>query len=375
MSRTVCLSPKRTLDYVEGGGHCWVYLNWALGLQACGCRVIWLEVVKSTWSEPERRRRIDRLRQHLAAVGLQDGLALYMDNDAPLPPDVAGGVQDLAAAQEADLLLNFRYDLPAAVAERFPRRALVDIDPGLLQLWLHEGLLSLAPHDRYFTIGETVGRPEACFPDGGLPWHYTPPCVALDAWPVSPTPPGAPWTTVAHWFAGSWTGTARHLDDKRTGFQPYLNLPRDVTRPMELALDLPEDHWEAEAIRGHGWRVVNAHQHANGPVGYRDYLQRSYGEFSCAKPSCARLQNAWVSDRTLCYLASGKPAVVEDTGPSRFLPSREGLLRFASPAAARACLKTVETDYEHQCRAARALAEEHFAAARVARRLLEVALP
>jgi hypothetical protein len=86
------------------------------------------------------------------------------------------------------------------------------------------------------------------------------------------------------------------------------------------------------------------------------------------------LQNAWISDRTLCYLASGKPAVVQDTGPSRFLPERCGLFRFRTLNEAVRCLETVAADYDEQCRQARALAEEHFDARKVVRRLLEQVL-
>ena len=92
------------------------------------------------------------------------------------------------------------------------------------------------------------------------------------------------------------------------------------------------------------------------------------------KPACVRLQNAWVSDRTLCYLASAKPAVVQHTGPSRFLPEAAGMFRFRNLQEAARCLEQVAGDYERQCRLARALAEEHFDARKVVGRLLERAL-
>ena len=110
------------------------------------------------------------------------------------------------------------------------------------------------------------------------------------------------------------------------------------------------------------------------PWDYQRYIQESRGEFSCAKPSCVRLQNAWVSDRTLCYLASGKPAVVQHTGPSRFLPDAAGLCRFRTLEEAVHCLETVAADYERHCRLARALAEELFDARKVVARVLERAL-
>jgi hypothetical protein len=113
---------------------------------------------------------------------------------------------------------------------------------------------------------------------------------------------------------------------------------------------------------------------ASNPWNYRQYIQTSRAEFSCAKPACIRLQNAWISDRTICYLASGKPAVVEHTGPSRFLPDAGGLFRFRNKPEAVRYIETVATDYERQCNLARSLAEEYFDARKVARAMLERAL-
>jgi glycosyltransferase involved in cell wall biosynthesis len=107
------------------------------------------------------------------------------------------------------------------------------------------------------------------------------------------------------------------------------------------------------------------------PFRYRDYVQRSRGELSCAKPSCVRFQNAWISDRSLCYLASGRPVVVEHTGPSDVLDAGAGLLRFSSVPEAVAAIAEVEARYEHHRRAARELVEAHFDATEVLGRLLD----
>ena len=107
---------------------------------------------------------------------------------------------------------------------------------------------------------------------------------------------------------------------------------------------------------------------------YRAYIQKSRGEFSCAKPSCMKFQNAWISDRTLCYLASGKPAVVQNTGPSSFLPNGEGLFRFSTMEEAVAAFSAINADYERHCRAARAVAEAYFDAKQVLADMLNAAL-
>jgi hypothetical protein len=315
-------------------------------------------------------------KERLKRYELDDGLALCSTTEEQLPAGLADGCLDpTAAADQADLLLDLRYDLPANVLGRFRRTALLDIDPGELQFWVSCGEIKLVPHDIYFTIGETVGRSGAKFPDAGLRWIYTPPCVALNWWPPRRGPSDAPFTTVAHWYDG-WMGREEdgYVNGKRSGFLPFLDLPRQVSLPLELALDLAADDDDQPLLWDKGWLVREAAAVASTPWDYQRYIQRSRGEFSCTKPHCVRMENAWISDRTLCYLASGKPAVVEHTGPSRFLPDAAGLFRFRDPSEAVRCLETVASDYDKHCRLARALAEEFFDARTVARKLLERAL-
>src|SRR5438132_12803699 len=85
-------------------------------------------------------------------------------------------------------------------------------------------------------------------------------------------------------------------------------------------------------------------------------------------------QNAWVSDRTLCYLASGKPVVVQHTGPSAYLPHGEGMFRFTSLDEATEGLEEVNANYERHCRAARNIAETHFDSTRILESVLNAAL-
>jgi hypothetical protein len=376
VSTKICLSAK-TLGYTTGGGHMWVYLNWALGLRALGCQVIWMETVFPDLPAHEVRPYVSALKDRLERYGLADCVALCSFTDEPLPRETVGECLDIEAAAEADLLLDLEYLIAPKLVGRFRRTALVDIDPGLMQVWMSKSLINLARHDVYFTTGETVGRPGSRVPDVGLRWQYTPPCVALDWWP--PHPPGreAAFTTVSHWAMDEWEEDADGLysNDKRTGFLPFLGLPRRTRQPLELALCLsPGEEAEQAELQKRGWRVRHSYDVASAPWEYQRYIQDSLGEFSCVKPSCIHLQNAWVSDRTLCYLASGKPAVIEHTGPSRFLPDAAGLFRFRDMGEAVRCLETVAADYERQCRLARALAEEYFDAQKVVGSVLERAL-
>jgi hypothetical protein len=375
MSITVCITPAKTLEYPEGGGHLWAYLNWALGLRGLGCKVIWLEGITRINSADAMRANVAALKLRLQHYGLPNCLALHSwTHEAPLDPTLLGCL-NLDAAAEADLLLEFRYDTPVEVVKRFRRSAVVDLDPGLLQLWMSRGQVCLAPHDVYFTIGETVGESGSEFPNMGLRWLYSPPCVALDWWPPRKARANAAFTTIVHWYAGAWLGEEKaHFEDKRSGFLPFLDLPHYTGQSLELALDLAADDAERSILTNLGWHLVDARAVASTPWDYQNYIEESLAEFSCTKPAYVRLETAWVSDRTLCYLASGKPAVVQYTGISRFLPDSAGLFRFRDREEAGLSIKRIVNNYEEQCKLARTLAEDYFDARKVVKNVLERAL-
>jgi hypothetical protein len=166
-----------------------------------------------------------------------------------------------------------------------------------------------------------------------------------------------------------------YKNDKRSGFLPFVELPKRTKTLVELAIHLAGDKVEREMLEGHGWRVREAHEVASDPVEYRKYVQGSRGEFGCAKPSYVKLRTSWISDRTLCYLASGRPAIIQDTGPSRyFRDDRPGVLRFSTFDEAVARFGAVESDYARHASAARAIVEEHFSASKVASLVLERSL-
>src|SRR6266511_255712 len=241
MKTTVCMIPLNTLAYPQGGGHLWVYLNWALSLQALDCRVIWLEDIGellATRPRADVERDIATLDARLGAHGLGGALALTSFSDHKVDARLLGGRPDLDhAAAEADLLLDFAYDSPARALAMFRRTALVDLDPGLLQLWMGRNELRVSAHDLYFTIGETVGTSEARFPDGGVRWHHTPSPVFLSSWPATEAAAG-PYTTITNW----WGEGTELLDgeviynDKRSAFLAYLELPARTNQPLETVL-------------------------------------------------------------------------------------------------------------------------------------------
>jgi hypothetical protein len=384
----VVISPYRATKYLDRGGNFWVYLQYALGLQAIGCDVHWLERLEQPGEgsragiDAPAAQQASMLADTLSRFGILGEPILYTteheDAERFEPTYVGLAERDAEELlQGAELLLNFHQKIHPELLARFKRSALVDIDPGLLQYWVDSGQLHIPDHDLYFTIGETVGTPAAQFPDCGRAWIHIHPPVFLDEWPFSADPAPAPFTTVSSWYSSEYIleGDDFWDNNKRVAWLSLAELPTLTDQPLEIATYFGEkDAAERVLLEQRGWQVRHAGDVASTPERYRSYIQSSRGELSCAKPSCARFQNAWISDRTLCYLASGKPAVVQDTGPSSYLPNGSGLHRFSTVEEAASAIAEVNADYDRNCRAAREIAEAYFDATEVATHIIETAL-
>jgi hypothetical protein len=384
---TVIVSPYNVTNYPDGGGHFWVFMQYVQGLMHIGCDVYWFEQFHRDPHECYEEKFASFF-ERMRRCGLQNRVILYSwpgndERDESVEPEYLGIDHREAEGvlKRADLLLNFNYKMPRSLLGRFRRSALVDIDPGLLQVWMATGRLPVAPHDYYLSTGETVGTDRARFPDCGLAWTRIRPPVCLELWPYVHDPGCESFTTVAGWWAGEWLmeivegREVLYENTKRVSFLEFAGVPGLTSQPLELALWLAEgDAHDRQLMEDHGWRIRHSREVARTPEMYQTYIQRSRGEFSCAKPSCMRFQSGWVSDRTLCYLASGKPVVVQDTGPSAVLPNGLGMFRFSTAEQAAEALAAVNSDYERHCRAARELAEAHFDAKAVAQQILAATL-
>lgn len=379
----VCIATVRLLEFLEGAGHFWVYMQYAQALRRLGCEVYLLD--SFTWSnERPDPRRVREFRDRMACFGFEDRVMVVANGashtEAPHGSPCSGMAesQALEVLNDVDLLLNFNYHLSHDLVSTARRSALVDIDPGLLQFWISQGFISPATHDSYFTTGETVGRQSDLIPDCGIDWLRIRPPVCLDLWPYMHAPQAEAFTTVSSWWGKQdYVGTREDFYDntKRGAFFDFIDLPAQTDQPLEVALYFAEsDLDDRENLVRHGWRTRHARDTAGTPEAYRDYIQGSRGEFSWAKPSCSKFQNAWISDRSLCYLASGKPIVVQHTGPSSFLPDGEGMFRFKTLADAARALETINSDYERHCGAARHIAEQYFDAEAIVTGMLERAL-
>ena len=381
---TVVLSAYNVANFPEGGGHWWVYMQYAQGLRELGCDVYWLEGFRTQGDVEQEAAALATFRDRMERYGLSGKCILYSIQPNDSASDAPSRYRDLTRSQaeaifkRADLLVNFHYSIAPGLLAFFRHTALIDIDPGLLQFWISREQLTVPRHDFYFTISENVGKPGGAIPDCGLNWNHIQPAVSLKCWPYRFDPASESFTTVSIWDSDDWIVDKAEVyeNTKRVAFFEFAELPSLTRQPLELALFLrtERDMAERNELVRRGWRIRQSSEVAATPENYQAYLQQSRGEFSCAKPSYVRLQTAWVSDRTVCYLASGKPAVVQDTGPSSFLPDTEGMFRFRTVQEAARAFDAINANYEHHCRAARKLAETYFDARQVVGKILNCAI-
>jgi hypothetical protein len=358
---------------LHNGGEAWVRLSWVRGLLRLGIDA-WL-VEQITDAVPDA---VCYFAEVTASFGLTGRAWLLDTTGTPVvaPPGAApADLTDLAT--QADLLVNISGHLArGGLFDRFRRRALVDLDPGFTQVWHAQGLegARVAGHHHHFTVGELVGTPASAVPVGDVRWLPVRPPVVLADWPVTPSGPEAAFTTVASW-RGSY-GQVEHGGQvyglKAHEFRKVLPLPQHVPGPFEIALQIhPADDADRRALLAGGWRLRDPLEAAGDPERFRRYVQASAAEFSVAQGIYVELRTGWFSDRTVRYLASGKPALVQHTGFADTMPVGEGLLAFSTLEEAAAAAAAVSGDYDRHAKAARALAEELFDSDKVLARFLD----
>jgi hypothetical protein len=218
--------------------------------------------------------------------------------------------------------------------------------------------------DRLFTFGANIGTPSSPIPTGSFTWHKTWQPITLDDWATA-SAPGNRFTSVMTWQIESFSDVGGNKDQE---FLRFMDLPSRTAQPFELAINGPQ-----RLLREHGWQTVDAMGVSRSLWDYRAFIQASKAEFGVAKHTYVATRSGWFSDRTECYLSSGRPALVQDTGWTAHLPHGEGLLAFSNPDEALAGIDRINSDYERHARRAVDIAREYFDARRVLPRLLDEA--
>lgn len=357
------------------GGFCWHHLQYLVGLQRMGHEVTYFEHAGWPLScyDPSVNDMTDDPAYGIAFLqGLLRRYApdirwCYLTEDGAAHGTTRA---DLAqACRECDAYLNLSNINYIDEIQLCRRRALIDTDPVFTQL-SRFGLGGPWPtYHTLFTYGENVHRAGCDMPSGGAEWIPTRQPVVMDLWKPGPPDAGAPFTTVMNWSAfGDREVDGRVYGQKDRQFAAFFDLPRRSERPMEIAVNVPPD--VRQGLSEGGWRIVNPLEVSREAHVFQAFLNRSAGEFCVAKHAYVSTRCGWFSDRTTGYLASGRPAVVEDTGFSDFLPVGEGLFAFRHRDEAIRALSAIAQDPDRHCAVARALVAEHFAAERVLSDLL-----
>lgn len=278
---------------------------------------------------------------------------------------------------EADALLNLCG--ATALREehlRCPVRLYVETDPGYEQIKLAQGDSEakefLDAHTHHFTYGENLGKPDCPIPLEHFDWKTTRPPVLLDLWKYCFSPQAERFTTVATWKnvdKDITFGGERYYWSKHVNFLRFLDLPQRTSQKFELALGTA-DSQRIALLREKGWFLADSYQKSCDLGGYQNYIYRSRGEFTVAKDLVVRTNCGWFSDRSVCYLAAGKPVITQETGFSKFIPSGRGLFAFSTQDDALAALDAVNSDYLVHSRAAREIASEYFSTEKILSKLL-----
>jgi hypothetical protein len=278
--------------------------------------------------------------------------------------------------READALLNITGAQELREEHlACSRRIFVESDPFADQVKVARGdpvrTAALEGHDTHFSFGENLGESDCDVPVGRFRWLPTRQPVALDLWD-NPHGAGEAYTTITTWRNQGKDVTYRdetYYWTKDREFLKVIDLPRRRPVPFELAAGVEED--ARRLLRDHGWRQVHSVPVSESVERYRAYIQRSRAEFTVARDQYVRPRTGWFSDRSACYLAAGRPVITQETGFSKFLPTGKGLFAFTTLDDALAAVDAIESDYEGNCRAARAIAAEYFAAEKVVGSLME----
>jgi hypothetical protein len=350
-------------------GNMLAYFQYILGLYRLGHKICYLE--ESGWSEscynPVLRVYGDDPGIGLSYVKKMMNIygmtvpVFYVHRDSR---NVLGGTWDdvRRTLGSADLLLNVGGVCWLPEFCLCGRRVFIDMDPLFTQLG-YFGAECLHEHHVHFSYGVNIGKTNCTIPSGGIDWLPTLPPVVPEIWET--TRPAAKmeeaqFTTIANWSAyGSVTYGEDRYGQKDEEFLRLLHLPRYTSQKLELSLSGAGDDI-IKKFRNAGWFVRDAGLVSRDMATYQDYIHTSRGELTVAKHAYVKTRSGWFSDRSVCYLAAGRPVILQDTGFSDYISTGLGVLAFSFLDEAVECINKVNAEYAIHSRAARIIAEEKF---------------
>jgi hypothetical protein len=350
------------------GGASWAVLQYVLGLERLGHEVAFIEPMTAT-----RAATVESyFRLALAEAGLSRAMLLVQEGGSS---EAWGCEENRRWSMRADVLLNLAGVLTEEdLFESIPVRVYLDLDPAFSQVWHETGIdMRFENHTHFATVGQSLGQQTCTAPTCGIDWIPTLPPVVLDRWPPAGAIEHDAFTTVGNWRSyGSIEYEGVFYGQKAHSMRDLIELPRrtDERLLLALAIDSAELPDLVELAR-HEWEILDPARVAGTPTTYAAFVRGSKAEFGLAKSGYVSSRCGWFSDRSACYLASGRPVVAQDTGFGAFIEVGEGLLPFTTTNDAVNAIDDLRRDYPQHARAARALAEKHFDSDRVLTSLLE----
>jgi hypothetical protein len=361
------------------GGATWAVLQYLLGFRRLGCDVHFVEPVRATSLQPPgsslgSSTNAAYFREVVGQFGLQGAATLLLDGTRETVGTTYERLRDIT--RRADLLINISGMLTDGdLLTSVPTRVYLDLDPAFVQMWHAVEAIDMrfSGHTHFATVGSRIGLPECAVPTCGLQWIHTLPPVVLDEWPRADGIEREAFTSVANWRGyGSIDRDGVLYGQKAHSLRRFFDVPEVIGERLELALAIhPHEKPDLEALARHGWGLVDPRAVAGTPSRYRAFIQGSRAEFGIAKSGYVVSRCGWFSDRSACYLASGRPVVAQETGFSEVLPTGDGLFAFESSDDVRAATRAVRGNYAHHAAAARQIAEAYLDSDRVLARLLD----
>ncbi|MFC1971402.1 glycosyltransferase [Chloroflexota bacterium] len=291
-------------------------------------------------------------------------------------------------ARSADVFLNVSgaSSMPEYLSSRCVK-VYLDSDPGLNQILLSENFpwkvnqerwkSTVRSYDQFFTYAENIHNTDCIVPTVGINWKTTRMPVVLPLWELFShfhPPEGSPWTTIMTWDSyrdGALIYKGVTYGSKVPEFERLIDLPRNTDASLMIALG---GKAPVKELEDHGWLVLHGPSATLTPGQYQEYIAASRGEIAPAKNVYVAMRTGWFSCRSACYLAAGRPVIVQDTSFPNIIPSGQGILPFRSMEEAAASIDEAETNYERHAKAARAIAEEYFDSNKVLTNLIESAM-
>lgn len=358
------------------GGVAWDYLHYVIGLQRMGVEVYYLEDT-GQWPFNPHEEGVSKGCEfnvaYLSALMDRFGLAQNWAYRFPYENQWFGMTEARVAeiCASTDVLLNISGCLRDPDAYRAVRTlAYIDSDPVFTQIKVlnrqSNMIRNLEHHDIHFTFGEAVADGTAAIPETPFNWHRTRQPIVLDAW--QPTAERYGYTTIMNWtsykdieFGGQMFG------QKDVEFKPFLLLPTDMPEVrFDVALNDGKTRRSPKAmLERQGWNVLDPNVVCPDLDTYREFIAASRAEWSIAKNGYVEGRSGWFSCRSACYLAAGRPVIVQSTGFEPYVPTGQGVLTFTDLGGAKGAIAAVERDYDTHAQAARAVAESHFDSQRV----------